>query len=35
MLARATPAQNERMMKAMLQMKKLDVAAIKRAYEGT
>ena len=35
MLARATPAQNERMMKAMLQMKKLDVAAIKRAYDGT
>jgi len=35
MLARATPEQNERLMKAMMPMKKLDIAALKRAYDGT
>jgi len=30
----ATPAQSDRMMKAMLQMKKLDIATLKRAQEG-
>jgi predicted 3-demethylubiquinone-9 3-methyltransferase (glyoxalase superfamily) len=34
MWARATPEQNERLMKAMLPMKKLDIAALKRAYDG-
>ena len=34
MIARATPAQNERLMKAMMPMKKFDLAALKRAYEG-
>jgi predicted 3-demethylubiquinone-9 3-methyltransferase (glyoxalase superfamily) len=30
----ATPTQSERMMRAMLQMKKFDLAALKRAYDG-
>ena len=34
MLRDATPAQSERMMKAMLQMKKFDIAALKRAFDG-
>ena len=34
MLRDATPAQSERMMKAMLQMKKFDLAALKRAQAG-
>jgi predicted 3-demethylubiquinone-9 3-methyltransferase (glyoxalase superfamily) len=35
MLAKATPAESERLMTAMLQMKKFDVAALKRAQAGT
>ena len=34
MLRDATPAQSERMMKAMLQMKKFDIAALKRAFDA-
>jgi predicted 3-demethylubiquinone-9 3-methyltransferase (glyoxalase superfamily) len=34
MMVEAKPAQRERMMKAMLPMKKFDVAALKRAFEG-
>jgi predicted 3-demethylubiquinone-9 3-methyltransferase (glyoxalase superfamily) len=34
MMVEATPAQRERMMKAMLPMKKFDMAALKRAFEG-
>jgi predicted 3-demethylubiquinone-9 3-methyltransferase (glyoxalase superfamily) len=34
MLADPNPAKSQRAMKAMLQMKKLDIAALKRAYEG-
>jgi predicted 3-demethylubiquinone-9 3-methyltransferase (glyoxalase superfamily) len=30
----ATPAQSGRLMSALLQMKKLDIAALKRAYDG-
>jgi predicted 3-demethylubiquinone-9 3-methyltransferase (glyoxalase superfamily) len=34
MMLAGTPAQRERMMGAMMQMKKPDVAALRRAYEG-
>ena len=34
MMRDATPAQSERMMKAMLQMKKFDLAALQRAHDG-
>jgi predicted 3-demethylubiquinone-9 3-methyltransferase (glyoxalase superfamily) len=34
MMVEATPAQRERLMKAMLPMKKFDMAALKRAFEG-
>ena len=34
MMRDATPQQSERMMRAMLQMKKFDMAALKGAYEG-
>ena len=34
MMVEATPAQRERLMKAMLPMKKFDMAALQRAYEG-
>ena len=34
MMIEATPAQRERLMKAMLPMKKFDLAALKRAFEG-
>ena len=34
MMANATSAQAERMMKAMLPMKKFDMAALKRAFDG-
>jgi predicted 3-demethylubiquinone-9 3-methyltransferase (glyoxalase superfamily) len=34
MMLSATPAQRERMMAAVMQMKKLDVAQIRRAYES-
>jgi predicted 3-demethylubiquinone-9 3-methyltransferase (glyoxalase superfamily) len=34
MMVRATPAQRERLMKAMLPMKKFDVAALQRAFDG-
>ena len=34
MMRDASPAQSERMMKAMLQMKKFDLAALKRAFDG-
>jgi len=30
----ATSPKSERVMRAMLQMKKLDIATLKRAYEG-
>jgi hypothetical protein len=32
MLADTYPAKSQRVMQAMLQMKKLDIAALKRAY---
>ena len=35
MMVEATPAQRERLMKAMLPMKKFDMAALNRAFEGT
>jgi predicted 3-demethylubiquinone-9 3-methyltransferase (glyoxalase superfamily) len=34
MMLAGTPAQRERMMGAVMQMKKLDMAAMRRAYEG-
>ncbi len=34
MMVEATPTQRERLMKAMLPMKKFDLAALKRAFEG-
>jgi len=34
MIANGTTEQSERVMKALLQMKKLDVAALEKAYEG-
>jgi len=34
MMVEASPAQRERMMKAMLPMKKFDMAALKRAFDG-
>ena len=34
MMVEATPAQRERLMKAMLPMKKFDMAALQRAFEG-
>lgn len=34
MIIKATPAQRERLMKAMLQMKKFDTAALERAFDG-
>jgi predicted 3-demethylubiquinone-9 3-methyltransferase (glyoxalase superfamily) len=34
MMVEASPAQRERLMKAMLPMKKFDMAALKRAFEG-
>ncbi|SRR6266852_4719762 len=34
MLNDADPAKSQRVMKAMLQMKKIDIAALKRAYEN-
>ena len=35
MLTKATPEQSERLMTAMLEMKKFDMAALERAREGT
>jgi predicted 3-demethylubiquinone-9 3-methyltransferase (glyoxalase superfamily) len=35
MLQDRDPAKSDRVMKALLQMKKLDLAALQRAYEGT
>ena len=34
MMVEASPAQRERLMKAMLPMKKFDIAALKRVFEG-
>ena len=34
MLRDATPEQSERLMKAMLKMKKFDMAALQRAYDA-
>ena len=34
MIIKATPAQRERLMKAMLRMKKFDTVALQRAYDG-
>jgi len=34
MMSDPDPAKSQRVMKAMLQMKKLDIAGLKRAYEG-
>jgi len=34
LLADKDPKRSERVMKAMLQMRKIDIAALKRAYEG-
>jgi predicted 3-demethylubiquinone-9 3-methyltransferase (glyoxalase superfamily) len=34
LIIKATPAQRERLMKAMLQMKKFDTAALERAFDG-
>ncbi|MCU1231897.1 MAG: 3-demethylubiquinone-9 3-methyltransferase, partial [Acidobacteria bacterium] len=34
MMSKGTPAQSGRMMGALMQMKKLDIAALKKAFDG-